>query len=53
MADLGLIRTGQSCAVDARTAAREFHRAVAQPEMALVLFFCSPDFDLDELAGEL
>jgi hypothetical protein len=53
MSDLGLIRTGQSCAVDARTAAREFHRAVAQPEMALVLFFCSPDYDLDELAGEL
>ncbi len=53
LADLGLIRTGQSCAVDARAAAREFHRAVAQPGMAFVLFFCSPDYDLDVLAGEL
>jgi hypothetical protein len=53
MADLGLIRTGQSCAVDAGMAAREFHRAVAAPEMTLVLFFCSPDYDLDELAREL
>ncbi|MGO9752585.1 MAG: nitric oxide-sensing protein NosP [Solirubrobacteraceae bacterium] len=53
MKSQALIRSAQSCAVDARAAAREFHRAVAQPEMALVLFFCSPDYDLDELAGEL
>ncbi len=50
---LGLIRTGQSCAGDARAAAREFYRAVAQPEMAFVVFFCSPEYELDALALEL
>lgn len=35
------IRKAQSCAVDAREAVRDFHGAVAQPKMALVIFFCS------------
>ena len=44
------IRMGQSCATDAREAAREFHAAVAQPDRALVMFFCSSEYDLDALA---
>jgi len=47
------IRRGQSCATDARDAAREFHAAVAQPEMALVVFFCSGQYDPGVLALEL
>jgi hypothetical protein len=47
------IRRAQSCATDARDAAREFHAAVVQPNMALVVFFCSVEYDLDILAAEL
>ena len=47
------IRRAQSCAADARAAAREFHAAVAQPDMALVIFFCSNEYDLEALAGEM
>ncbi len=48
------IRRGCSLAQDPVRAAREFHAAVAQPDGAgLVVFFCSPTFDLDALAGEL
>ena len=47
------IRRAQSCAPDAGDAAREFHAAVAQPDMALVVFFCSVQYDLEILASEL
>jgi len=47
------IRTAQSCATEARQAAEEFHAAVAQPEMELVIFFCSSEYDLDMLAAEM
>jgi hypothetical protein len=47
------IRRAQSCAIDARQAAREFHAAVTQPDMALVVFFCSSEYDLDALAEEI
>ena len=47
------IARGQSCAADARQAVAELHAAIAQPDMALVVFFCSPDFDLDEIAGAI
>ncbi len=50
---LALIRRGQSCAAEARDAVRAFHDAVEQPEMALVLFFCSSEYDLDALADEM
>ena len=53
MVDHALIRTGQSLARDARTAAREFHAAVAQTDSALVTFFCSAGYDLDELAAAM
>lgn len=47
------IRTAHSSAVDARQAVREFHAGVRQPDMALVMFFCSSQFDLDALADEM
>lgn len=47
------ILTGHSRQADPRLAAREFHAAVAQPEMGLVIFFCSSAYDLDALADEL
>jgi hypothetical protein len=43
----------QSLAADARTAAAEFRTAVDQPDMTLVAFFCSADYDLDLLAEEI
>jgi hypothetical protein len=39
--------------VDARDAVRAFHAEVAQADMALVVFFCSPQYDLDVLAQEV
>lgn len=45
--------SAQSCAPDARDAVREFHAGVAQPDMALVLFFCSSNYDLAALAAEM
>ncbi len=47
------IRTAHTRATEAREAAREFHAGVAQPEMALVVFFCSSNYDLEALADEL
>jgi hypothetical protein len=47
------IRLAQSCALEARLAAEEFHAAVAQPNMELVIFFCSSEYDLDVLAEEI
>lgn len=47
------IRRAQSCASGALEAAREFHAAVTQPDMALVIFFCSSAYDLDVLAAEI
>lgn len=46
-------RISHSCASDARQAAREFHAGVAQPDMSMVVFFCSSDYDLAALADEL
>ena len=47
------IRLAQSCATEARQAVEEFHAAVAQPNMELVIFFCSSEYDLDVLAAEM
>jgi nitrogen-specific signal transduction histidine kinase len=43
----------QSRAEDARTAVREFHQGVVQPDTELVLFFCSSHYDLAALADEM
>ncbi|MET0793407.1 MAG: nitric oxide-sensing protein NosP [Polyangiaceae bacterium] len=47
------IKRGASSSRDACTAARELYAAVAQPDPGLVVFFCSPEYDLDALAAEL
>lgn len=47
------IRTAQSCAADPREAVNEFHAGVKSPNMALVIFFCSSEYDLDALAAEM
>ena len=47
------IRRAQSCATEARQAVHEFHAAVSQPDMALVVFFCSSEYDLDVLGAEM
>lgn len=53
MSNEARIRSGQSCAADAAEAVREFHAAVNQPEIALVGFFCSSDYDLAVVAAEM
>lgn len=53
MEQLSCIRQAQSCATDAQQAVQEFHAGVVQPDMALVVFFCSSEYDLDVLAGEM
>lgn len=47
------MRSGHSLATDPRLAVTELHEAIAQPKAALVAFFCSSGFDLDELAREI
>ncbi|WP_454785332.1 nitric oxide-sensing protein NosP [Legionella sp. WA2024007413] len=47
------IRIGQSAAKEPHTAVKEFHAAVCQPNMELVLFFCSSFYDLNAIANEL
>lgn len=47
------IRRFQSINTDARAAVREFCVGVTQPDMALVLFFCSSAYELDEIADEM
>jgi hypothetical protein len=47
------IRLAHSCAANPREAAQEFYASVAQPEMALVIFFCSSEYDLIFLAAEM
>ena len=47
------IRRGHSTAPGALDAVAEFHAAVVQADMALVVFFCSSDYDLDRLAAEM
>ncbi len=49
MSGRGAIRRGFSTAPDPVTAVREFHDAVAQPDIGLVVFFCSYSFDLNVL----
>ncbi|TDR79711.1 FIST N-terminal domain-containing protein [Paludibacterium purpuratum] len=48
-----MIRTAQSCAAEAGAAIEAFHRDIAHPDLALVVFFCSSDYALDVLAAEL
>jgi hypothetical protein len=47
------IKTGHSCCGEARAAAAEFCEQVRQPNMALVIFFCSPAYDLEAIAAAM
>lgn len=47
------LRAGHSFATDARQAVDELYAAIAQPDMALVVFFCSSRFDLGALAAAI
>ncbi|WP_206047375.1 nitric oxide-sensing protein NosP [Noviherbaspirillum denitrificans] len=47
------VRTAQSCAEDARVAVRELHAGIQQPDIELVVFFCSSLYDLDAIADEI
>lgn len=47
------IRRAQSRAPEAQQAVRELQAAIVQPDMALVAFFCSSDYDLDLLASAM
>lgn len=47
------IRLAHSRAAGAVQAVQEFHAAVLQPDMQLVVFFCSSEYDLDLLAAEM
>ncbi|VTZ24552.1 FIST domain containing protein [Methylocella tundrae] len=53
MAARGAIRRGFSTATDPVTAVREFSEAIAQEDIALIVFFCSFSFDLNVLEPEL
>lgn len=46
-------RRAHTHAANSHEAAQEFFSLVAQPQMELVLFFCSSDYDLDVLAAEM
>jgi len=50
MSTLEPMRQGHSQATSAATAVAEFHAQVAQAELAAVLFFCSPSYNLEALA---
>lgn len=47
------IRIAHSRAADSGQAVRELYEGVAQPDMALMIFFCSSDYDCDVLALEM
>ena len=47
------IRAGHSFAKNTQLAVKEFHAAVYQPNMELIIFFCSSHYDLDVLAKEI
>ncbi len=53
MAGRSAIRRGFSTAPDPLTAVREFSELIAQPDIGLVVFFCSFSYDLDILQPEL
>jgi hypothetical protein len=47
------IRIAQSCAQDPREAVAELYDGLAQPDLSLVLFFCSSRYEREALAEEL
>ena len=53
MSDSLSILRGASDSSDPRRAAAELYEAIAQPEMALVIFYCSSEYELPALGREL
>jgi hypothetical protein len=51
--DEGGVRLFQSRVLDAALAVQEFHAAVVQPDMVLVVFYCSPYHDLEAIAAQM
>ena len=47
------VKSGASMHSDAVLAARELHAALSQPDTSLVVFYCSPRYDLKALADEI
>jgi hypothetical protein len=47
------IRHATSLAIDPRAAVRELHDVLGDPTPSLLVFFCSPRYDLDALAAAL
>ncbi|MFO1076433.1 MAG: nitric oxide-sensing protein NosP [Planctomycetota bacterium] len=47
------VRRGASTSRDPRVAAAELFASLDQPDLQLVLFYCSPEYDLEQLAQEL
>jgi hypothetical protein len=47
------IRMAQTFTSDPRLAVREFFADVAQPDMSLVIFFCSSQYELEVIAEEM
>jgi hypothetical protein len=49
----GCVRRGVSSAADPAEAARELHGVLAGPDVALVLFFCSPEYEAPGFMAEI
>jgi hypothetical protein len=47
------VRRGGSRSTDAREAVAELHRAIGDPGLGFALIFCSPQYDLDAIAGAI
>ena len=53
MGQFARVRRAYSTALDAAAAARELHQGLVQANLGLVVFFCSPSFDLAVLGSEI
>ena len=53
MGDERTVRIAQSCAQDPAAAVEALHDGLRQPDISLVLFFCSSEYDRDALAAEM
>jgi hypothetical protein len=53
MGDERTVRITQSCAQDPAAAVEALHAGLWRPDVALVLFFCSSEYDRDALAAEM
>lgn len=47
------VKLGQSTLSDPEAAARDLHQQISQPDVSLVIFFCSSRYDLSALASTL